>query len=76
MISGAGGTVAGATAGAIRPRVVLKSGSRDSALRPTSFCCNANEVNKMEYVIAFGVVAMMALYVLIVARCLREPEWQ
>ena len=48
----------------------------DSALRPTSFCCNANEVNKMEYVIAFGVVAMMALYVLIVARCLREPEWQ
>ncbi len=30
----------------------------------------------MEYVIAFGVVAVMALYVLIVARCLREPEWQ
>ena len=30
----------------------------------------------MEYVIAFSVVAMMALYVLIVARCLREPEWQ
>ncbi len=30
----------------------------------------------MEYVIAFSVVAVMALYVLIVARCLREPEWQ
>jgi hypothetical protein len=30
----------------------------------------------MEYVIAFGVVAMMGLYVLIIARCLREPEWQ
>ncbi len=30
----------------------------------------------MEYVIAFGVVAMMALYVLIIAGCLREPEWQ
>jgi len=30
----------------------------------------------MEYVIAFGVVAMMALYALIIARCLREPEWQ
>ncbi len=30
----------------------------------------------MEYVIAFSVVAMMALYVLIIARCLREPEWQ
>jgi hypothetical protein len=30
----------------------------------------------MEYVIAFSVVAMMGLYVLIVGRCLREPEWQ
>jgi hypothetical protein len=30
----------------------------------------------MEYVIAFGVVAMLALYVLIIGRCLREPEWQ
>ena len=30
----------------------------------------------MEYLIASGVVAMMALYVLIIARCLREPEWQ
>ena len=30
----------------------------------------------MEYVIAFGVVAMMALYVWIIASCLRQPEWQ
>ena len=30
----------------------------------------------MEYVIAFSVVAMMGLYVLIIRRCLREPEWQ
>jgi len=30
----------------------------------------------MEYVIAFSVVAIMGLYVLIIARCLREPEWQ
>jgi hypothetical protein len=30
----------------------------------------------MEYVIAFGVVAIMALYTLIIARCLKEPEWQ
>jgi len=30
-----------------------------------------SEVNKMEYVITFGVVAMMALYVLIIGRCLR-----
>ena len=30
----------------------------------------------MEYVIAFGVAAMMGLYVLIIARWLREPEWQ
>ncbi len=73
---GARSTVAGATAGAIRARAVLKSGSRDSALRPTRFSCNTNEVNKMEYVIAFGVVAMMGLYALIIGRCLREPEWQ
>jgi hypothetical protein len=71
---GARSTVAGATAGAIG--LVLKSGSRDSALRPTSFTCNTNEVNKMEYVIAVGVVAMMALYTLIIARCSKEPEWQ
>ena len=30
----------------------------------------------MEYAIAFSVVAMMGLYVLIIARCSREPEWQ
>jgi hypothetical protein len=35
-----------------------------------------SEVNKMEYVIAFVVVAMMGLYALIIARCLRESEWQ
>jgi hypothetical protein len=67
-------TVAGATAGAIR--LVLKSGSRDSASRPTSFFCNTNEVNKMEYVIPFSVVATMGLYMVIIGRCLREPEWQ
>jgi hypothetical protein len=30
----------------------------------------------MEYLIAVGVVATMALYTLIIARCLKEPEWQ
>jgi len=30
----------------------------------------------MEYVIAVGVAVMMALYTLIIARCLKEPEWQ
>jgi hypothetical protein len=30
----------------------------------------------MEYLIVIGVVAMMALYVVIIARCLVEPEWQ
>ena len=30
----------------------------------------------MEYVIAFSVIAMMGLYVLIIGRYLREPEWQ
>jgi len=29
------------------------------------------EANKTEYMIAFGVVAMMALYVFIIGRCLR-----
>ena len=58
---GARSTVAGATAGDIR--LVLKSGSRNFAPRPTSFVCNTNEVNKMEYLIAFSVVATMGLYV-------------
>ena len=30
-----------------------------------------SEVNKMEYVIAFAVVAMMGLYVVILGQCLR-----
>jgi hypothetical protein len=30
----------------------------------------------MEYLIVVGVVAMMALYTLIIARCLKAPEWQ
>ncbi len=43
---------------------------------PRFFFSKQVRQNKMEYVIAFGVVAVMALYVLIIARCLREPEWQ
>ncbi len=30
----------------------------------------------MEYMIVFGIVSMMALYALIIARGLKEPEWQ
>jgi hypothetical protein len=30
----------------------------------------------MEHLIILGVVATMALYALIIARCLEEPEWQ
>jgi hypothetical protein len=30
----------------------------------------------MEGLIVVGVVAMMALYVAIIARCLKEPEWR
>ena len=29
----------------------------------------------MEYLIVVGVVVMMALYALIIARCLMAPEW-
>ena len=29
----------------------------------------------MEYLIAIGVVGMMALYVVIIAGCLKQPEW-
>jgi len=30
----------------------------------------------MEYLIAVGVAVMMTLYALIIARCLKAPEWQ
>ena len=30
----------------------------------------------MEYLIVIGVATMMALYVVIIARCLNEPEWR
>jgi hypothetical protein len=29
----------------------------------------------MHYLIVAGVLSMTALYVLIIARCLKEPEW-
>jgi hypothetical protein len=29
----------------------------------------------MEYLIAFAVGAMVALYTVIIVRCLHEPEW-
>jgi hypothetical protein len=62
-------------AGAIRARVVSIA-RRKRALRPTIFLQQTSEVNKMEYLIAFGVVSVMALYALVIARCLKEPEWQ
>ena len=31
-----------------------------------------SEVNKLEYAIAFAVVAIMTLYVFVIGRCLRE----
>jgi len=46
----------GATGGVTRAWIVLTMES---------------EVSKVEYVITFGVVATMALYVLIIGRCLR-----
>jgi hypothetical protein len=30
----------------------------------------------MEYLIAVGVVSMMALYALVIERCLRDAEWR
>lgn len=30
----------------------------------------------MEYLIVVSVIAMMALYTLIIARCLTAPEWR
>jgi hypothetical protein len=49
--------VVGATAG-VTPALIV----------PTT----ESEVSKMEYVIAFAVVAMMGLYLLILGRCLHE----
>jgi hypothetical protein len=41
----------------------------------SGFCQERTEVNKMEYLIVIGVVAMMALYAVIIAGCLKQPEW-
>jgi hypothetical protein len=69
-------TAADVTGGAIHVRDALTSQSCNHALRPMIFLQETSEVKKMEYLIAFSVVAIMSLYVLIIARCLREPEWQ
>jgi hypothetical protein len=64
-------TVADATAGVI-PAWIALSASRKTATRPEIFVPQTNDANKMEYVIAFGVVAMMAFYVLITGYRLRD----
>ena len=46
-----------------------------SARTSSGFCKQRTKVNKMEYLIVIGVVAMMALYVVIIAGCLEQPEW-
>jgi len=62
--------------GGVIPVPVVWSPSYKHALRLPIFHEQTNEVNKMEYLIVVGVVAMMALYTLIIARCLKAPEWQ
>jgi hypothetical protein len=51
-----------------RSEVVGATAGGTPALIVTSM---ESEVNKMEYVIAFAVVAMMGLYVVILGLCLR-----
>src|SRR6266566_835159 len=50
--------------------------ARGRAERGSFWWGDRKEVNKMEYLIVLGVVATMALYTLIIARCLKAPEWQ
>jgi hypothetical protein len=66
--------VGGAIAGVIR---VPNAPSLGTASRTQQLLrgCQIGD-NKMEYVIAVSVAVMMALYTLIIARCLKEPEWQ
>jgi hypothetical protein len=64
-------TVADATAGVISARIAL-SASRKQAARPEIFVPQTNDANKMEYVIAFGVAALMGFYTLIIGYCLRD----
>jgi hypothetical protein len=64
-------TVADATAGVIPARIAL-SARREQAARPDIFVPQTNDANKVEYVIAFGVVAMMAFCVLIIGYRLRD----
>jgi len=66
-------TAAGVIAGATRfqaARITNRSSAHEFRIRQ-----QRTEVNKMEYLIVIGVVAMMALYALIIAGCLKQPEW-
>src|ERR1041384_2862522 len=66
-------------------RPMRSMGSSMSRLRQAPACGTAEhgsffdettkDVKKMEYLIVIGVVAMMALYVVIIAGCLEQPEW-
>jgi hypothetical protein len=40
-----------------------------------SRCNHVTKEHTMEYLILLGVVAMMALYALIIVGCLQQPEW-
>jgi hypothetical protein len=37
---------------------------------------NALQENKMDYLIVLGVLSTMALYALLIERCLRDAEWR
>jgi hypothetical protein len=52
------------------------SASPKQALRRRIFVSKTSEVNKMDYLIVVGVVSMVALYALIIERCLRDAEWR
>jgi hypothetical protein len=52
-----------------------KKQSLRSRLGGRGYFQDQEEIN-MEYLIAIGVVAMMALYAFIIVGCLKQPEWQ
>lgn len=57
------------------PSKFCKAKSKERGARDPSLHSIITKEQNMEYLILLGVVAMVALYALIIVGCLKQPEW-
>jgi hypothetical protein len=67
--------VAAAKCLVLLPAIFAKQTARNAEHKTGRRLTKPIKEQSMEYLIVIGVVAMMTLYVVIIAGCLKHPEW-